>query len=48
MTTNSKDINRQPIQPDRCINLDMKLVGKPGAGKPHAGFDVAGAGDRVR
>jgi hypothetical protein len=23
----------------------MKRTGKPGAGKPHAGFDEAGAGD---
>ena len=23
----------------------MKRTGKPGAGEPHAGFDVAGAGD---
>jgi len=26
----------------------MKPVGKPGAGKPHAGFEEAGIGDRVR
>jgi len=30
------------------INFVMKLVGKPGAGKPHAGFDAAGTGDRAR
>ena len=27
------------------ITLDAKRAGKPGAGEPHAGFDVAGAGD---
>ncbi|SIT49300.1 hypothetical protein BN2475_1340002 [Paraburkholderia ribeironis] len=27
------------------INLDMKQTGKPSAGKPHARFDVAGAGN---
>ncbi len=27
------------------ITLDAKRTGKPGAGEPHAGFDVAGAGD---
>src|SRR3954467_8605117 len=27
------------------ITLGMKRTGKPGAGEPHAGFDVAGAGD---
>ena len=27
--------------------MSAKLVGKPGAGKPHAGFDAAGAGNRV-
>lgn len=27
------------------INLNMKRTGKPGAGKPHAGFDEAGAGN---
>src|SRR3954467_8423879 len=27
------------------ITLGMKRTGKPGAGDPHAGFDVAGAGD---
>lgn len=27
------------------INLDAKPTGKPGAGKPPAGFDVAGVGD---
>src|SRR5438270_11914836 len=26
----------------------MKRTGKPGAGDPHAGFDVAGAGDVAR
>jgi hypothetical protein len=26
----------------------MKFAGKPDAGKPHAGFDVAGTGDNVR
>jgi len=25
----------------------MKLIGKPGAGKLHAGFEEAGTGDRV-
>src|ERR1700758_4797302 len=29
-----------------CINLEMKLTGKPSAGNPHAGFDVAGAGNQ--
>ena len=27
------------------ITLGMKRTGKPGAGDPHAGFEVAGAGD---
>ena len=27
------------------ITLGAKRAGKPGAGDPHAGFDVAGAGD---
>jgi len=27
------------------INLDMKVSGKRSAGKPHATFDVAGAGN---
>jgi hypothetical protein len=27
------------------ITLGAKRAGKPGAGEPHAGFDVAGAGD---
>jgi len=27
------------------IILDVKQAGKPGAGKRHAGFDEAGAGD---
>jgi hypothetical protein len=27
------------------ITLDVKLAGKPGAGKPHARFDVAVAGN---
>src|SRR3954454_3202995 len=27
------------------ITLGAKRTGKPGAGEPHAGFDVAGAGD---
>lgn len=27
------------------INLGAKLTGKPGAGKLHAGFDVAGVGN---
>jgi hypothetical protein len=27
------------------ITLGTKRAGKPGAGEPHAGFDVAGAGD---
>ena len=27
------------------IDLNMKRTGKPGAGKPHAGFDEAGAGN---
>ena len=31
-----------PIGP---INLQTKLAGKPGTGKPYAGFDEAGAGD---
>ena len=29
------------------INLNMKRTGKPGAGKPHAGFDEAGAGNQL-
>ena len=29
------------------ITLGTKRTGKPGAGEPHAGFDVAGAGDVV-
>src|SRR5689334_22747941 len=28
------------------INLEMKQAGKPSAGNPHAGFDVAGAENR--
>ena len=35
----------QPIGP---INLDVKATGKPSAGKRHAGFDEAGAGDVIR
>ena len=31
-----------PIGP---INLQMKLAGKPGTGKPYAGFDEAGIGN---
>jgi hypothetical protein len=27
------------------ITLEVKSTGKPGAGKPHAGFDAAGAGN---
>ena len=27
------------------INLSMKRTGKPGAGKPHAGFEEAGTGN---
>jgi hypothetical protein len=27
------------------ITLGAKRTGEPGAGEPHAGFDVAGAGD---
>jgi hypothetical protein len=30
------------------INLQVKLAGKPGTGKPYAGFDVAGAGNVTR
>jgi hypothetical protein len=30
------------------ITLGAKRTGKPGAGDPHAGFDVAGAGDVAR
>jgi hypothetical protein len=29
------------------INFEMKQAGKPSAKNPHAGFDVAGAGDRL-
>jgi len=29
------------------INLGMKRTGKPSAGNPHAGFDEAGAGNRL-
>jgi hypothetical protein len=29
------------------INLEMKQAGKPSAGNPPAGFDVAGAGNRL-
>ena len=29
------------------INFEMKQAGKPGAGNPHAGFDVAGAENRL-
>ena len=29
------------------INFEMKQAGKPSAGNPHAGFDVAGAEDRL-
>jgi hypothetical protein len=28
------------------INLDAKQAGKPSAGNPHAGFDVAGTGNQ--
>jgi len=28
------------------INFGMKQTGKPSAGNPHAGFDMAGAGNR--
>jgi len=27
------------------ITFDMKLIGKPSAGKPHAGFEEAGDGN---
>jgi len=30
------------------ITLQEKLAGKPGTGKPYAGFDVAGAGNVTR
>ena len=33
--------------PIGLINLGAKLAGKPGAGKLHAGFDVAGVGNAV-
>ena len=39
---------RQPNRQIGHINLVVKPIGKPGAGKPHAGFDAAGTGDRVR
>ena len=29
------------------ITLGAKRAGEPGAGDPHAGFDVAGAGDVI-
>ena len=29
------------------ITLDRKQAGKPSAGNPHAGFDVAGTGNRL-
>jgi len=29
------------------ISFGMKQAGKPSAGNPHAGFDVAGAGNRL-
>src|SRR5436189_6430117 len=29
------------------INFEMKQAGKPSAGNPHAGFDVAGAENRL-
>jgi hypothetical protein len=29
------------------INLEMKQTGKPSAGNPPAGFDVAGAGNQL-
>ena len=29
------------------INLEVKSTGKPGAGKRHAGFDVAGVGNVI-
>src|SRR5713226_5343009 len=29
------------------ITFDRKQAGKPSAGNPHAGFDVAGAGNRL-
>ena len=32
----------------QLINLQVKLAGKPGTGKPYAGFDVAGAGNDTR
>jgi hypothetical protein len=30
------------------INLQVKLAGKPGTGKPYAGFDVAGVGNGLK
>ena len=42
MITSSKDMPRQSNQQIGRINLAMKLIGKPGAGKLHAGFDEAG------
>jgi len=30
------------------INLQVKLAGKPGTGKPYAGFDEAGGGNVTR
>ena len=36
---------RKRSQRDTSITLDMKQTGKRSAGKPHAAFDVAGAGD---
>jgi hypothetical protein len=37
-------MTRQPNRQIGHINLVMKPIGKPGAGKPHAGFDYPDIG----
>ena len=48
MTTNSAIVKPESAAgPIGIISLGAKLTGKPGAGKLHAGFEVAGVGNVV-
>jgi len=40
--------SRKRSQPDRSHTLGAKHPGKPGTGKPYAGFDEAGVGNVAR
>src|SRR5215467_2856194 len=49
MITECADNGPDGTSPSRIglINLDTKQAGKPSAGKQHAGFDAAGAGNQL-